>query len=130
ESEGTFEYVNYRRGANDLHAMVQQFRREKPVIIAIIGHSKGGNLVLLYASKYNDIHTVVNISGRFHLVKGIESRLGKDFFQRIKQDGCIEVKNGRGKFKYRVTEESLMDRLTTDTHAACLMIHQNCRSKV
>ena len=32
-----------------------------------------------------------------------------------------------GKFEYRVTEESLMDRLTTDTHAACLLINQNCR---
>lgn len=57
----------------------------------------GGNVVLLYASKYNDIHTVVNISGRFHLERGIEGRLGKDFLQRIKQDGFIDVKNKRGK---------------------------------
>lgn len=35
-----------------------------------------------------------------------------------------------GKFLYRVTEESLMDRLTTDTHAACLLIHQDCRSEI
>lgn len=32
-----------------------------------------------------------------------------------------------GKFEYRVTEESLMDRLTTDNLAACLGIHQDCR---
>lgn len=33
-----------------------------------------------------------------------------------------------GKFEYRVTEESLMDRLTTNTLEACLSIHENCRS--
>lgn len=54
-------------------------------------------MVLLYASKYNDVGTVINISGRFYLEKGIEGRLGSDFLQRIKQDGFIDVKNKRGK---------------------------------
>lgn len=58
--------------------------------------SAGGNVVLLYASKYKDIHTVVNISGRFNLARGMESRLGKNFIQKIKQDGFIDVKNKRG----------------------------------
>uniref|UniRef100_A0A2P2KWB1 Uncharacterized protein LOC105122188 n=1 Tax=Rhizophora mucronata TaxID=61149 RepID=A0A2P2KWB1_RHIMU len=70
---------------------------------------------------------VVNISGRFNLERGIEGRLGKDFLQRIKQDGYINVINRKGKFEYRVTEKSLMDRLTTDTRAACLLIHKECR---
>lgn len=58
----------------------------------------GGNVALLYASKYKDVHVVVNISGRFNLVRGIEDRLGKDFMQRIKRDGFIDVKNRRGEF--------------------------------
>ncbi|XP_022754666.1 uncharacterized protein LOC111302984 [Durio zibethinus] len=127
ESEGFFMYGNYRREAEDLRAVVQHFCKKERLITAIIGHSKGGNVVLLYASKYNDVTRVINISGRFHLEKGIEGRLGKDFIQRIKQNGFIDVKNRKGKFEYRVTEESLMDRLTTDTHAACLLIDQNCR---
>ncbi|KAJ9183587.1 hypothetical protein P3X46_007419 [Hevea brasiliensis] len=127
ESEGSFQYGNYRREADDLRAVVQHFHEQNRVIIAVIGHSKGGNVVLLYASKYNDVHTVVNISGRFNLKKGIEGRLGKDFLQRIKQNGFIDIKNKKGKFEYRVTEESLMDRLTTDTHAACLSIQPKCR---
>lgn len=53
-------------------------------------------MVLLYASKYKDIDTVVNISGRFNLARGMESRLGENFVQRIKQDGFIDVKNKRG----------------------------------
>ncbi len=53
-------------------------------------------MVLLYASKYHDIHTVVNVSGRYDLQRGIEERLGKDFMQRIKEDGFIDVKNKTG----------------------------------
>ncbi|XP_048332167.2 uncharacterized protein LOC107420128 isoform X1 [Ziziphus jujuba] len=143
ESEGSFRYGNYRREADDLHSVIQHFLGENLSITAIVGHSKGGNVVVLYAAKYNNISAVVNISGRFDLIRGIEGRLGKDFLQRIKQDGYIDVKNKRvytyqspvdcsrciliGKFEYRVSEESLMDRLTTDTRAACLSIHENCR---
>lgn len=56
----------------------------------------GGNVVLLYASMYHDIPTVVNISGRYDLNRGIEDRLGKDFMQRIKKDGYIDVKDKTG----------------------------------
>lgn len=34
------------------------------------GHSKGGDTVVTYAAKYDDIPRVVNVSGRFHLDKG------------------------------------------------------------
>lgn len=53
-------------------------------------------MVLLYASMYHDIPTVVNISGRYALDKGIGVRLGKDFMQRIKKDGYIDVKDKTG----------------------------------
>lgn len=54
-------------------------------------------MVVLYAAKYDEVSKVVNISGRFDLEKGIQGRLGRDFLQRIKQDGYIDVKNKRGK---------------------------------
>jgi len=127
ESEGVFRYGSYHREADDLRTIVQYFCGEKRSIAAIIGHSKGGNVVLLYASVYNDVRYVVNLSGRFDLKRGIEGRLGKDFLERIKQNGFIHVKNRRGKLEYCVTDESLMDRLTTDMHAACLSIPHSCR---
>jgi dienelactone hydrolase len=95
--------------------------------VVVIEFCAGGNVVLLYAAKYNDVQTVVNISGRFFLDRGIEFRLGKDYFKRIKDNGFIDVSNRKGKFEYRVTEESLMDRLTTNAHEACLSIRENCR---
>ncbi|XP_037496031.1 uncharacterized protein LOC105638139 [Jatropha curcas] len=123
ESEGSFQYGNYRREADDLRAVVQHFCGQKRSISAIIGHSKGakcGCCCMLLS--YNDVHTVVNISWPvFNLERGIEGRCGNDSLQRIEQNLFI------GKFEYRVTKESLMDRLTTDTHAACLLIQPECR---
>ncbi|XP_016477139.2 putative uncharacterized protein YDL057W isoform X1 [Nicotiana tabacum] len=127
ESEGSFQYGNYRREADDLRAVVEHFHEEKRFIAAIVGHSKGGNAVLLYASRYKDVQTVINISGRFNLERGIEGRLGRDFKEKIKQDGFIDVINRKGRLEYRVTEESLMDRLTTDTRGACQSIPKSCR---
>ena len=138
--------------------------------------------MLLYASKYHDVKIVVNLSGRYDLKGGIEERLGKDYMERIRKDGFIDVKKRSGilsinqamfqclivwehvvsdsltnsvcidylfsyiathlflllydhlrastvagSFDYRVTEESLMDRLGTNMHEACLQIDKECR---
>ncbi|KAI4335288.1 hypothetical protein L6164_013949 [Bauhinia variegata] len=127
ESEGSFQYGFYWREADDLHAVAQHLREANRVVAAIVGHSKGGGVVLLYASKYHDIKTVINISGRYDLKTGIEERLGKDYMERIRKDGFIDVKKRSGSFDYRVTEESLMDRLNTNMHEACLQIDKECR---
>ena len=57
-------------------------------------------MVLLYASKYHDIHTVVNVSGRYDLKKGVEERLGKDFMDRIQKEGFVDIKNKTGNFYF------------------------------
>jgi solute carrier family 25 (adenine nucleotide translocator) protein 4/5/6/31 len=41
ESEGEFEYGNYRKEAADLRSVVLYFSKQKYDIIALIGHSKG-----------------------------------------------------------------------------------------
>ncbi|KAJ0081885.1 hypothetical protein Patl1_12176 [Pistacia atlantica] len=87
----------------------------------------GGGVVLLFASKYHDIHNVVNLSGRYDMRGGIEERLGKDIMERIEQDGFVDVKNSTGSVEYRVTKESMMDRLNTNMHEACLQIDKECR---
>lgn len=41
---------------------------------------------------------MVSLSGRFHLERGIEERLGKEFMDRINKEGYIDVtsKSGMG----------------------------------
>jgi len=52
--------------------------------------------MVLYASIYNDVPMVVNLSGRFNLEKGIEERLGNEFMDRINKEGYIDVTNKSG----------------------------------
>ncbi|XP_013625613.1 PREDICTED: uncharacterized protein LOC106331754 isoform X1 [Brassica oleracea var. oleracea] len=125
ESEGSFYYGNYNHEADDLRSVFQHFSDMDRVVPVVLGHSKGGDVVLLYASKYHDIRNVINLSGRYDLKKGITERLGEDFLETIKQQGFIDVKDGKS--GYRVTEESLMERLSTDMHEACLNIDKECR---
>ncbi|PNT72252.1 hypothetical protein BRADI_2g41807v3 [Brachypodium distachyon] len=90
ESGGEFQYGNYRKEADDLHSVVSYLHQKKYDVKAIVGHSKGGDVVVLYASMYHDVNMVVNLSGRFYLEKGIEERLGKGFIDRINKEGYIE----------------------------------------
>ncbi|KAE9448782.1 hypothetical protein C3L33_19320, partial [Rhododendron williamsianum] len=83
ESEGSFHFGNYWSEAEDLRAVIQHFSGASRITSAIVGHSKGGDEVLLYASKYHDIPSVVNVSGRYNLGRGIEDRVGKNFFEKI-----------------------------------------------
>ncbi|KAL6123823.1 hypothetical protein ACLB2K_076340 [Fragaria x ananassa] len=55
ENEGIFEYGNYRKETDDSHFVVEHFSGTSRVASVILGHSKGGDVVLLYASKYHDI---------------------------------------------------------------------------
>ncbi|AEE31139.2 alpha/beta-Hydrolases superfamily protein [Arabidopsis thaliana] len=125
ESKGSFYFGNYNYEADDLHSVIRYFTNMNRVVPIIIGHSKGGDVVLVYASKYQDIRNVINLSGRYDLKRGIGERLGEDYLERIKQQGFIDIKEGNAGF--RVTEESLMERLNTDMHEACLKIDKECR---
>ncbi|CAA2992169.1 Hypothetical predicted protein [Olea europaea subsp. europaea] len=127
ESEGSFQFGNEFREAEDLRAVIEYFTGANRTVAAILGHSKGGNVVLLYASKYHDIPSVVNVSGRYDLKRGIEQRLGKEVLERIERDGYVNIKNKKGEFDFKVTKESLMERLNTNMHEACLSIDKRCR---
>ncbi|KAF8094146.1 hypothetical protein N665_0369s0029 [Sinapis alba] len=118
ESEGSFNYGNYKYEADDLHSVIQHFCNTNRIVTTIIGHSRGGNVVLLYASKYGNVRNVISISGRYDLKKGI--RLGDGFLERIKEQGFIDAKERNSEF--RVTHASLMERLETDMHEACLVV--------
>ncbi|KAK4432894.1 hypothetical protein Salat_1051600, partial [Sesamum alatum] len=127
ESEGSFEYGNYVSEAEDLRSVVEYFNGINRPTVAVLGHSKGGNVVLLYGSRYHDIPAVINVSGRYDLKRGIEERLGKSFLERLRKDGYIDIKTRTGEVDYRVTEESMMERLNTNMHEACLSIDKRCR---
>lgn len=127
ESEGVFQYGNYDSETEDMRAVVEYFNGLNRSTVVVVGHSKGGDVVLLYASKYHDIRAVVNLSGRYDLKRGIQERIGEGFLEKLKKNGYIDVKTKTGEVDYRVTEESMMERLNTNMHEACLSIDKTCR---
>ncbi|KAE8726233.1 CRS1 / YhbY domain-containing protein, putative isoform 1 [Hibiscus syriacus] len=127
ESEGSLELGGLYREADDIRAVVEHFSGENRVVSAILGHSKGASLVLLYASKYHDIRAVVNVSGRYDTMRGMDESMGADFMERIKKEGHIDVKNKKGRVEFRLTEETLMNLLKVDMREACRNIGKECR---
>ncbi|KAG8367230.1 hypothetical protein BUALT_Bualt16G0051000 [Buddleja alternifolia] len=137
ESDGSFQFSNYYKEVEDIRAVTEYFGVLNRKIIAILGHSKGASIVLLYASKYHDVDAVINVSGPYHLDRGIEVRLGANFMDRIEINGFIDFTNkgeiiyflskiNKGKV-HRVTKESLMEQLNTNMHDICLSIDKRCR---
>ena len=43
----------------------------------------------LYASIYDNVRTIVNLSGRFDLKKGIEERIGEGSIDRINKEAIL-----------------------------------------
>ncbi|KZV46322.1 hypothetical protein F511_21404 [Dorcoceras hygrometricum] len=127
ESQGLFQFGYYRE-VEDIRTVIEYFGAKKRSILAILGHSKGGNVVLIYASKYHDIDVVANVSGRCHLDRGLDRLLGANFEEQIRRDGYIDIEKGEtGGGVKRVTEESLIERLNTNMHEVCLSIDKSCR---
>jgi len=117
DSGGTFEFGNYAKEVEDLRAVIECLRSEMGYSVdAIVGHSKGANVVLLYAVKYNDVPKVVNISGRFDMTRGVVERFGEVGMTKIKTEGRLEQADRMG--KYFITNESLAERMRTDMSMA------------
>lgn len=64
-----------------------------PAMIFLVA---GGSAVLLYASKYQDVGTVVNISGRCFTANGVKERLGEQGLQEIEKNGFFDVNDRFG----------------------------------
>ncbi|CAG8564451.1 597_t:CDS:2, partial [Acaulospora colombiana] len=65
-SGGITGIANYAEEVENLRCIVSYVRSTlKRKVFCICGHSKGAAVVLLHASKYNDVPIVINISGRY-----------------------------------------------------------------
>ena len=62
KSEGTFSLGGYSRDIADIKCVINWATSHKFKVIALIGHSKGGNQTLKYASLYSDVPLIITIS--------------------------------------------------------------------
>ncbi|KAL1554959.1 hypothetical protein AAHA92_15455 [Salvia divinorum] len=118
ESEGSLQLGSYSKEVEDIRSVVEYFVGSKRSPIAVLGHSKGGDAVILYACKYDDIPAMVNLSSPCFLKSGMEEVFGKDIWDKLKKDGSVDV-------KYKT--ESMTEGLNTDMCDALVPIDANCR---
>ena len=71
--------------------------------------------MVLYAAKHHGVHRIVYL-------------LFLEFIVNCRSWSFIGNALFGGKFQYRVTKESLMDRLSTNVRATCCLMPENCRS--
>mmetsp|Transcript_11935 Transcript_11935/g.21621 ORF Transcript_11935/g.21621 Transcript_11935/m.21621 type:complete len:344 (-) Transcript_11935:871-1902(-) len=123
ESEGEFQYGNYFSETEDLRCIVEYVRNVlNKNVYALIGHSKGGNAVLLYAAEYDDVPKVINISGRADLSRGFIERYGEERLEELKEMKEITIPDESRDDSYKITLESYKERLSTDMKTEMLRI--------
>ncbi|RKO83036.1 Alpha/Beta hydrolase protein, partial [Blyttiomyces helicus] len=79
ESDGKFTYDGYSSDADDIKTIIAHLRSRNWKPLALMGHSRGANDILLYAQNNPyDVRFVVNISGRYllrYLLNDFESQM-------------------------------------------------------
>jgi len=126
ESEGAFEFGNYYQEVSDLRAAVEYVRTTlRRKVAAVVGHSKGGNVVLLYAAQYDDVPLVVNVAGRFRMREGIRERFGEELLARVEKLGQVQMTartDTGATITWLLTKQSVEERRALDMEAAARRI--------
>uniref|UniRef100_A0A7S3QKD6 Serine aminopeptidase S33 domain-containing protein n=1 Tax=Dunaliella tertiolecta TaxID=3047 RepID=A0A7S3QKD6_DUNTE len=126
ESDGAFEFGNYLQEVADLRCAVQYVRESlRKTPIALVGHSKGANVVLLYAAQFDDVPLVINIAARFDMKRGIKERFGEEVLAKVQKLGQVPmtVRNDSGQtVKWLLTKKALEERMSIDMEAAAKRI--------
>lgn len=109
-----WDYGGYEDETNDdLRSVVEYLRDKNYFIRAIIGHSRAGTTVLLYALYYEDIPIIVNIAGRFRLERGISERFSKEQLEELEKNGSFLIHSGSDG-DFRVTKQGIERRKNLD----------------
>ena len=115
ESEGGLCFANYHKEVKDLQSAVGFVRKTlKKEVCAVLGHSKGGNVVLLFASMFDgQIPLIINVAGRFDMKRGVEERFGATLMATVDKMGQAEVTavtDSGKRVTYLLTKSDLNDR--------------------
>jgi alpha/beta superfamily hydrolase len=92
DSQGTWEYTPYLSHCDDdVLAAVQYLRDQRNrTVTAVIGHSMGGNIVMMFASKYYGlVPVIVNVSGRYFMNHGNSKHFSPEQINQLEQAGSF-----------------------------------------
>ncbi|KAG9299883.1 hypothetical protein G9A89_005412 [Geosiphon pyriformis] len=117
ESGGTTNYGNYFEEVSNLQNIISYTRKILQLnVISIVGHSKGAAVVLLYASRYQDVPLVINISARYDHAQASLSRFTNEQLKELQEKGSfVWGMYGQNKDReYVIRQEDLKKRAALD----------------
>ncbi|KAJ3409718.1 hypothetical protein HDV05_004292 [Chytridiales sp. JEL 0842] len=89
ESSGTMKFMDLFSEVDDIEAVVSFLMERNWRIHAVLGHSRGGNLALMFAGRHPDwARYIINVSGRFNIATGIKAKMLPQFHQ-LQQEGSF-----------------------------------------
>ena len=106
-SGGKFMFGGFSREVDQIRSVVAWARGQAFKVVALVGHSKGGNLVLMYSSRYGDVPLVIPICGRMDM--SILPAVVAPILDQVneKGSGVIEF---RGK-QFTIDKEGVQERI-------------------
>ena len=110
ESDGEFTLAGYEREAEEVKDAVEFCRREGYRVVAIVGHSKGAQVVLIYSAIYGDVPIIVSLAPRFDMK--VLNGLLVPHLEAIERDGFAMVTYHKKEF--RITTEMVQERAGVD----------------
>jgi pimeloyl-ACP methyl ester carboxylesterase len=107
-----WDYGGYEKEAkDDLRSVVEYLRsrEEKYFIRGLVGHSRAGTTVLLYALYFADIPLIVNVAGRYRLEREIEERFSHEQLEELNKNGSFVI-HTHDDGDFRITKQGIERR--------------------
>ncbi|KAG9291272.1 hypothetical protein G9A89_021774 [Geosiphon pyriformis] len=117
ESGGTTNYGNYFEEVSNLQKIISYTRKILQLnVISTIGHSRGAAVVLLYASRYQDVPLVVSISAPYDFAQASLSLFTYGQLKELQEKGTFFwAMDGQNEDReYFIRQEDLKKRAALD----------------
>ena len=106
-SEGKFTFAGFSREVENIRSVIAWARGQSFKVLALVGHSKGGNLVLMYSSRYGDVPLVVPICSRMDM--SVIPSMVSHALDEINEKGSAVIEVRRKQFT--IDREMIQERL-------------------
>ncbi|CAG8611168.1 5313_t:CDS:10 [Ambispora gerdemannii] len=125
ESDGERKYASIKDDLDDLETVLDFLQKEYGYsLYALIGHSKGAMIALLYAATRNhNVPHVINISARYYM-EAARQRHGSDAMQDLETRGYFywETMSLGQVIKWKITKDDFSEWLTTPMHLGIYLV--------
>lgn len=119
DSEGEFEELSIEKQVSELNSAFKKLAREKRIDkekIAILGHSLGGLVAVLFQTKYKKAKTLILIAPAINQRKLIKEWFTSEEIRKWKEKGYLDTEKGRIGLQYLKEAErdylSLLSEIT------------------